>query len=106
MSSGFAKCRVTVLKRTVNEDLAEEFLVEEYREIKPCEVFEEGQEFVLDLMEEVPEDFCTWAWADIRKDMLAIATGAEMPGLKHPGTAISACSDWFRPVYFKIERLD
>ena len=106
MSSGFAKCRVTVLTRTVNKDLAEEYLVEKYQGIKSCEIFEEGQEFVLDLMEEVPEDFCTWAWADIRKDMLAIATGADMPGMKEPGTAISACSDWFRPVYFKIERLD
>ena len=106
MSSGFNKCRVTVLKRTVNKDLAEEYMVEEYQDIKPCEIFEDGQEFVLDLMEEVPEDFCTWAWADIRKDMLAIATGADMPGLKEPGTAICACSDWFRPVYFKIERQD
>ena len=106
MSSGFTICRVTVLKRTVNKDLAEEYMVEEYQDIQPCEIFEEGQEFVLDLMEEVPEDFCTWAWADIRKDMLAIATGADMPGLKEPGTAICACSDWFRPVYFKIERLD
>jgi uncharacterized repeat protein (TIGR04076 family) len=106
MSSGFAKCRVSVLKRTVNKDLAEEYMIEEYQDIQPCEIFEEGQEFVLDLMEEVPEDFCTWAWADIRKDMLAIATGADMPGLKQPGTAICACSDWFRPVYFKIERLD
>ena len=106
MSSEFAKCRVTVLKCTVNKDLAEEYLAEEYQDLKPCEIFEEGQEFVLDLMEEVPEEFCTWAWADIRKDIMAIATGADMPGLKEPGTAISACSDWFRPVYFKIERMD
>ncbi|MBK5093703.1 MAG: TIGR04076 family protein [Actinobacteria bacterium] len=106
MSSEFSKCKVTVLKRTVNQDLVDEYLAEEHRDTKPCEVFEEGQEFVLDLMEEVPEEFCTWAWADIRKDLIAIATGADMPGLKHSGTAISACSDWFRPVYFKIERLD
>ena len=106
MSSEFAKCRVTVLKRTINQDLVDEYLDEEYHDVKPCEVVKEGQVFVLDLMQEVPEDLCTWAWADIRKDMIALASGADMPGIKYPGTAIAACSDWFRPVYFKIERLD
>lgn len=106
MSIEFAKCKVTVLKCTVDQELVDEYLVGEYQDLKPCEIFEEGQEFVLDLMQEVPEDFCTWAWADIRNDIIAIASGADMPGIKHPGTAIAVCSDWFRPVYFKIERLD
>jgi uncharacterized repeat protein (TIGR04076 family) len=106
MSSGFSKCRVTVLKCTVNQDLIDEYLDEEYRGLKPCEIFEEGQEFVMNLMDEVPEKFCTWAWADIRKEMTAVATGSDMPGMKQPGTVICACTDWFRPVYFKIERLD
>jgi hypothetical protein len=28
-----------------------------------------------------------------------------MPGVKQRGTTITGCTDWFRPVYFKVEGL-
>ena len=31
---------------------------------------------------------------------------SEMPGLKQRGTILSGCTDWLRPVIFKVERLD
>jgi uncharacterized repeat protein (TIGR04076 family) len=109
MSTTTPKCRITVLQRTLNRDLIHEYLSEEYEEIRPCEVFSDGQQFVLDGFEEmatVPEGFCAWAWADIRHDILRVASGGEMLGLKQPGTAIAGCTDWSRPVIFKIERIE
>jgi uncharacterized repeat protein (TIGR04076 family) len=103
------KCKITILKRTLNRDLLDEYLSEEYKDLGPCELFSEGQEFVLDGYEEmaaVPEGFCAWAWADIRHDILRVASGGDMPGLKQPGTAITGCTDWMRPVIFKIERIE
>ncbi len=109
MSSEMSKCKITVLKRTINRDLIEEYLDDAYQESTPCEVLRDGQEFLLEGFEAfatVPEGFCHWAWADIRDDILAVATGANSPGLKKPGTVITGCSDWFRPVIFKIERME
>ena len=74
----------------------------------PCECFEEGQEFIID-PSGVPEEFhslCPWAWADIHKDILSVASGGNMIGMRKRGTLITGCTDWFRPVIFKVERLD
>jgi uncharacterized repeat protein (TIGR04076 family) len=68
----------------------------------------QGEEFVID-PSVVPEDFCAhcaWAWADIRKGILTVAMGANMPGIRQPGTVITDCTDWLRPVIFKVERMD
>ena len=54
----------------------------------------------------MPEGFCAWAWADIRKDILTVVIGGNMPGLRQPGTIITGCTDWFRPVIFKVERVE
>jgi uncharacterized repeat protein (TIGR04076 family) len=84
MSFEMPKCRITVLKRTLNQDL-------------------------IDDPYGVPEDFsgrCVWAWADIRKDIMTVAMGANMPGIKQPGTVITGCTDWLRPVIFKVERVE
>ena len=109
MSSEEPKCKITVLKRTLNSDLLGEYLADEYKELSPCEKLTDGQEFLLEGFEQlasVPEGFCTWAWADLRHDILRVASGGEMPGLKQPGVAIAGCTDWFRPVIFKIERIE
>ncbi|MCK5695641.1 MAG: TIGR04076 family protein [Desulfobacula sp.] len=53
----------------------------------------------------IPENFCPWAWADIRKDIMAIANGAQFSWSKEKGMTISGCTDWFKPVLFKIEKL-
>ena len=107
MSSEMPKCKITVLKRTLNQDLIDEYLDEPYKDTGPCECFEEGEEFVIDPAV-VPEAFCArcaWAWADIRKDILTVAMGANMPGIRQPGTVITGCTDWLRPVIFKVERM-
>ncbi len=108
MSFEMPKCKITVLKRTYNQDLVDGYLEEKYRPTGPCECFKDDQEFIID-PSSVPEDFyacCAWAWADIRQDILTIAQGADIFGFKQLGTTITGCSDWFRPVYFKIERIE
>ena len=109
MPSEMPKCKITVLKTTINQDLIDEYLDTAYADTGPCEVFSEGQEFVIDGHEQlsaVPEGFCAWAWADIRKDILTVALGADMPGFKRRGVVITGCTDWFRPVIFMVERME
>ena len=102
------KCRITVVKRTINRDLIDEYLDEDTsKTFGPCDRFVDGQEFIVDgYSAEVPEGFCAWAWADIRRDILSVAAGADMPGMKQKGIVITGCTDWFRPVIFKVERID
>ena len=108
MSFEMPKCKITVLKRTINQDLIDEHLEDSYKDIGLCECFEEGQEFVIDPAVP-PKEFyarCPWAWADIRRDILTVAYGGDLPGMKQRGTIVTGCTDWFRPVIFRVERLD
>jgi uncharacterized repeat protein (TIGR04076 family) len=108
MAHEMPKCKITVLKRTINQELIEEYLDDPYKDTGLCECFKEGEEFVID-PSVVPEEFkarCAWAWADIRHDILTIAMGANIPGIKQPGTVITGCTDWLRPVIFKVERMN
>jgi len=100
---------ITVLKRTANPDLIENYAgdaVRETRLLDPlCDQLIEGQTFRLTDPSEMPEGFCPWAWSDIHKEILAIAGGADFrPWIAREGLAIACCTDAFRPVCFKIER--
>lgn len=110
MPSEISKCKITVVKRTINQDLIDEYIEDRYRDhIGLCQIFKDNQEFLLkdeNAFSQPPADFCATAWADIRKDILTIAYGANVPGIKYLGTVISSCTDWFRPVLFKIERIE
>ena len=106
MSSEMPKCKITVLKRTVNQDLMDEYLEDAYRDAGPCECFSDGQEIVIEDHSAVPDGFCASAWADIRKDILTVALGGNMPGIRQPGPVITGCMDWLRPALFKVERMD
>lgn len=86
--------KITVLKTTVQKEL------EQHRggSITRCDRFKEGQEFVVEVPWSPPEGFCDWAWADIRTYI----------GLVHAGgmeQTVACCTDGFRPVFFKLERL-
>ena len=98
------KCKVTVLKKLLYQDLADEYRVDAADHV-PCERFEVGQEFVIDHPYVMPENFCTWAWADIHRDILTVAAGGDLPWMKQRGLLISGCTDWIRPVIFKIEKM-
>ena len=91
-------CKITVLKRTIHQDL-----YQEYRGSpgNPCEVFKEGQEFIIqDPSFAPPDGFCPWAWADIRPFLHGIHGGMQYGGAD---AFVTCCTDGFRPVLFKIE---
>ncbi len=105
MSQNTPQCKITVLKRTLNQDLIDEYL-ENPENFGLCHLFSEGQEFFITNMFQMPEEFCPWAWADIRPHIMTVASGGNLPFIKQRGTLIAGCTDWFRPVIFKIERIE
>ena len=88
-------CKITVLKKTIHNDLYKQI---RGKEGKLCGVFEEGQEFILTSPYKPPEGFCQWAWADIRQFILGAWFGRE-------DATVACCTDGFRPVIFKVERM-
>jgi uncharacterized repeat protein (TIGR04076 family) len=96
-----AQVRITVLRRTVNRDFQERFLV---GDLWPaCQVFTEGQSFLSTGW--MPEGFCSFAWADIVEYVLTLARGGNMLGVR-PGAFVTCCTDGFRPVFFALERIE
>ena len=95
--------RITVLKTSFNTEFADAY-TEPYqgRPWKPCNLVHEGQEFVSDGW--MPEGFCSHAWADILRYVMVLARGGDFVGVKS-GTFVTCCTDGFRPVFFKIERI-
>ena len=94
--------KITVLKKTYNEDLAEEYCGEGGA---ICSAFSEGQVFEVEGLDQ-PKEFCAWAWDDIHKVILTLRSGGSFsPWMKKDNTIIACCSDGIRPVVFKIERL-
>jgi uncharacterized repeat protein (TIGR04076 family) len=51
-----------------------------------------------------PDGFCSWAFADIQRDITHLRFGGDYPFVKEPGTAVQCCTDGLRPVFFKLER--
>lgn len=103
------KCKITVLKRTFDRELAEEYGAEG---LTACPMLQEGQVFYADFAR--PEGFCDEAWKAIYQYVFALAHGAGKNGglfyygdwIRKPGVAICSCNDGLRPVIFKIEQTD
>jgi len=102
-----ARARITVVKKAHHKDLLDEYLSDKAREqgFDICTAFEVGDEFILEGME-YPEGFCHWAWADIQRDVMMVLFGQGFPWVGPEATAITCCTDGFRPVTFKVERID
>ena len=98
------KVRITVLKKTFTTEFVEAYTEGVKWEPKGCcHDFHEGQEFISDGL--MPEGFSSWAWTDIQKYVMVLARGGNMVGVK-PGTFVTCCTDGFRPVFYKLERID
>ncbi len=95
-----ANVKITVLKRILHKELLEKYAESIWG---ACERLYEGQEFVSEAVN-MPPAFCSWAWADIQKYVLTLARGGDFIGVK-PGLFITCCTDGFRPVVFKLERI-
>ncbi len=71
----FHKCKVTVLKRECNMELVNSY-VKNPENFSICEKVKDNQEFIVSNPYEMPEGLCAYAWADIRPQILAIASGS------------------------------
>ena len=104
------KVRITVLKKVLHKDLVKRYerITEE---VEPdgygiCEMWPEGHEFLIEDWPKRPADFgCDWAWRDIQRIVAIMMFGGSLPWMANPDTAVTCCSDGFRPVTFLIERI-
>ena len=101
----FNKCKITVVQRSVNTDLINEYVTDP-KFFPICNKVKEGQEFYVSIPFDMPEGICASAWADIRPYVIAIASGGSFQMMKNPYSTLATCNDPFRPVIFNIERVE
>lgn len=99
--------RITIVKRFVNNDLIRDYVTggEDPEKQVPCGHFEDGQTFLSKGMN-MPDGFCPWAWADIQRDVVWVSLGGVQPNHRHPGNALTCCTDGLNPVVFRVERVN
>lgn len=101
------KVKITVLKTTLDRELAEEYGVPG---LTACPMLTEGQTFYADYAK--PDGLCDEAWKAIYQYVFALAHGAgDEPfyygdWIRVPGVAVCSCNDGLRPVIFKLEATD
>ncbi len=100
----FQTCKVTVIKKECNMELVNSY-VKHSEKFTICNQVKENQSFIISNPYEMPEGICAWAWADIRPQILAIASGSTFEFCKDKYSTLASCSDLFRPVTFKVERM-
>ncbi|MFC2082496.1 TIGR04076 family protein [Candidatus Bipolaricaulota bacterium] len=99
-----SKIRVTVVKRELFTDIVDAHWgpKKSGRELSPCEILREGQSFIVeDPPFEMPEGFCSMAWADVHGDIEMMLYGP--PDYWKEKPFLVCCTDGFRPVVFTIE---
>jgi uncharacterized repeat protein (TIGR04076 family) len=102
---GRHKVKITVLKRYSPSEVFETSPVTPVKTLVACELFRDGQEFVVGEDGRMPEGFCTTAWYSIFCSVRTLAFGGNLPWYKEKGVAINCCIDGLRPVIFKLERV-
>lgn len=104
------KCKLTILKTMLVEDLAKEYGVPGF---SACPLMKEGDVFYAGY--EMPEGFCEEAWKSVYQYVFALLNGAngfsgsyydEWMNEEHKDVAICSCSDDLRPVIIKVERIN
>ena len=103
--------KITVVKKTFHSDLVNELTSSPNQWVNGsigknancCHAFDIGHEFISDGTH-IPDDFPDPPWVDIQKYVLVLSRGGNMLGV-NKGTYVTNCSDGFRPVTFKLERI-
>lgn len=75
------------------------------KKFSACNRVKDNQEFIVPNPYEMPEGICAYAWADIRPQILALAAGSTFSFMNKKNTTVATCTDPFRPVIFKIEKI-
>lgn len=101
------KVKITVLKTTLDKELAAEYGIEG---LTACPMMKTEQVFYADYAK--PEGLCDEAWKAIYQYVFALAHGGGTTlfyygdWIRKPGVAICSCNDGLRPVIFKLEATD
>ena len=101
------KTKITVVKRVSLKDLFGDnppAHINEEMVTPQCPAMKEGQEFIFEY--DCPPGFCSWAFADIQRDIMLVQFGGSYPWIKERQVAIACCTDGLRPVIFRIERIE
>jgi uncharacterized repeat protein (TIGR04076 family) len=98
------KVKITVLRRFSPSEVFETSPVTPPSPFGACELFRDGQEFVVDEDGEMPEGFCSSAWYTIYCSVRNLAFGGNLPWYNEKNVTVNPCIDGLRPVIFKIER--
>ena len=103
------KCKITVLRRELYQDLADRYLANP--QAGKCPYFQEGQEFLVegkDFFRMLNGTFCAEAWDCLSRYVYAALQGGSiMRGWTNDEKVmIACCNDGTRPVVFKLERID
>ncbi|MHA1728596.1 MAG: TIGR04076 family protein [Promethearchaeota archaeon] len=98
--------KITVIKKFSPVDIiGSEFIrPESGKPITPC-YFQEGQEFNVSEMGDMPQDFCHHVWYGIYKEVSILMNGGGYSDWTGKDTIYSTCPDGIRPVIFKLERI-
>ncbi|MDO5516971.1 MAG: TIGR04076 family protein [Clostridium sp.] len=107
------KCKVTVIKKELYEDLQEKYLADP--KAGACPFYEVGQEFMFERYGK-KDDFwtmgrgtqCSEAWDAISRYIYTALQGGSIMRnwTNNEKMMIACCNDGTRPVVFKIERID
>lgn len=91
--------RITVMKKLFHADLVKD-CASNPELWTPCSHFEVGDVFVTDINRpwDMPDGFCAWAWSDIQKLVYGMARGGQ-------DVFVTCCTDGYRPVVFKLEKI-
>jgi uncharacterized repeat protein (TIGR04076 family) len=103
------KIKITVLKRTFNKEIADEYLG---TRAGPCDLNKQGLEFMSENGVK-PDGFCDWAWNDMHKVVTTLVCGGTFnkhgyfkDWMNRDNTLIVSCTDGIRPVIFKLEKIE
>ena len=98
------KVKITVMRMVCHKDLIEEY---ENPIEHACDM-KVGLEFISEEAQ-MPDGFCTSAWASVSPFVMALSCGAEdfYDGwMKNKKSAMISCNDGFRPVSFLLETIE
>jgi len=95
--------KITVVAKLSPGEVFEELAAENVNPV--CDAVEMGKTYVSKGLS-IPKGFCSWAWADIQRDVAHLALGGDFRWINEPGSMVSCCTDGLRPVVFKLKRVE
>jgi len=98
------KVKITVLRRFHPAEVFEKSPITSKTSFGKCDRLEDGQEFIVENMA-IPEGFCNTALLSIYSNVRLLSYGFDLPWFEEKGVALNSCTDGFRPVVFKLQRI-